>query len=145
MRRATAAALTGYVEALLAASDVDAASAAAVAAAVVDASSRGVDTHGVRLVPWYLKMVEGGRINRTPNVTVSSRTAAVGHVDSDDGFGHRASFLAIEEGCRLARQSGVGIVTVGRSTHHGATGVYTRTAALNGDLERRVREARRAA
>lgn len=131
-RRATAEALTAYVEGLMAASGVDAPSSAAVARAVVDASARGVDTHGVRLVPWYLKMVEGGRINRTPNVTVSARTAAVAHVDSDDGFGHRASFLAIEEGCRLAREAGVGIVTVARSTHHGATGVYTRAAALEG-------------
>lgn len=131
-RRATAGALTAYVEGLMDAAGVDRPSSAAVARAVVDASARGVDTHGVRLVPWYLRMVEGGRINRTPDVTVSARTAAVAHVDSDDGFGHRASFLAVEEGCRLARESGVGIVTVGRSTHHGATGVYTRAAALEG-------------
>jgi LDH2 family malate/lactate/ureidoglycolate dehydrogenase len=114
------------------AAGVDAPSATAVARSVVDASSRGVDTHGVRLVPWYIKMVEGGRINRTPNVTFTPKTSAAGHVDSDDGFGHRASFLAIEEGCRLARESGVAVVTVGRSTHHGATGVYTLAAAREG-------------
>ncbi len=131
-KRASAEALQPYVAALLTAAGTDPPSAAAVASAVVDASSRGVDTHGVRLVPWYIRMIEGGRINRTPSVTVTRRAPAVAHVDSDDGFGHRASFLAIEEGCRLARESGVGIVTVGRSTHHGATGVYTRAAALAG-------------
>jgi LDH2 family malate/lactate/ureidoglycolate dehydrogenase len=131
-KRASAEALTAYVEALLAAAGADTPSAAAVARAVVDASARGVDTHGVRLVPWYIKMVEGGRINRTPNVTFTQRTAAAGHVDSDDGFGHRASFLAVEEGCRLAKETGVGVVTVGRSTHHGATGVYTLAAARGG-------------
>ncbi len=131
-KRATAEALTAYVEALFAAAGADAPSASAVARAVVDASARGVDTHGVRLVPWYIKMVEGGRINRTPNVAFVQKTPSVGHVDSDDGFGHHASFLAIEEGCRLAKAAGVGVVTVGRSSHHGATGVYTLAAARSG-------------
>lgn len=128
----SAEALTGYLSALLVAIGLDAESAAAVTRAVVDASSRGVDTHGVRLVPWYIQMLEGGAINRDPKVTFTRKGPAVGHVDADNGFGHRASFRAIEEGCALAAQTGVAAITVGRSTHHGATGVYARTAALKG-------------
>ena len=131
-KRGSAADLTRLVADLLAASGADQPSAAAVARAVVDASARGVDTHGVRLVPWYIEMVEGGRINRRPNVTFALKSPAVGHVDSDNGLGHRASFLAIEEGCAIAAKTGVAAVTVGRSTHHGATGVYTLAAARNG-------------
>ncbi len=129
---AGAADLEGYVGGLLAAAGVDAASAAATARAVVDASSRGVDTHGVRLVPWYLEMVAGGRINRRPEVAVTRKAAAVAHVDADDGFGHQASYRAIEEGCRIAAEAGIAAVTVGRSSHHGATGVYTLAAARAG-------------
>jgi LDH2 family malate/lactate/ureidoglycolate dehydrogenase len=124
--------LSSYVSRLLVAAGAGLESAEAVARAVVDASSRGVDTHGVRLVPWYIKMLEGGRINRTPTVTFTKKAAAVGHVDADDGFGHLASFRAIEEGTALARESGVAAVTVGRSTHHGATGVYALAAARAG-------------
>ena len=131
-KRARAEDLLLYVERLFTALEVDQPSASAVARAVIDASARGVDTHGIRLVPWYIKMVEGGRINRRPNVTFTRRAAAAGHVDSDDGFGHRASFLAIEEGCRIAAETGIAAVTVGRSTHHGATGVYSLAAARNG-------------
>lgn len=131
-KRGTAADLTRFVSALLAASGADRPSADAVARAVVTASARGVDTHGVRLVPWYIEMVKGGRVNPRPEVTFTLKAAAVGHVDSDNGFGHRASFLAIEEGCALAAESGIAAVTVGRSTHHGATGVYTLAAARNG-------------
>ena len=58
----SAADLTVYIDRLLRAAGADEASAAAVARAVVDASSRGVDTHGVRLVPWYMQILEGGRI-----------------------------------------------------------------------------------
>ena len=38
-----------------------------------------------------------------PNVTFTQKAAAVGHVDADDGFGHLASFRAIEEGIAMAR------------------------------------------
>jgi ureidoglycolate dehydrogenase (NAD+) len=121
--------LDAFVVELFAAAGVDSESATAVARALVDASSRGVDTHGVRLAPWYLRAVEGGRVNRRPNVTFTLKSAAVGHVDSDDGFGHLASFLAIEQGCVIAEKTGIAAISVGRSTHHGATGVYTLAAA----------------
>jgi LDH2 family malate/lactate/ureidoglycolate dehydrogenase len=124
--------LSGYVAALLQAGGASMESANAVASAVVDASSRGVDTHGVRLVPWYIQMLEGGRINKAPNITFTRKASAVGHVDADNGFGHLASFRAIEEGIALARESGVAAVTVGRSTHHGASGVYALAAARAG-------------
>jgi ureidoglycolate dehydrogenase (NAD+) len=128
----SASLLSDFVRELLQAGGASPESAEAVARAVVDASSRGVDTHGVRLVPWYLQMLEGGRINRTPSVTFTQKAAAVGHVDADDGFGHLASFRAIEEGIALARGSGVAAITIARSTHHGATGVYTLAAGRAG-------------
>jgi ureidoglycolate dehydrogenase (NAD+) len=124
--------LNAFVVELFAAAGVDSESASAVARALVDASSRGVDTHGVRLAPWYLQTVEGGRVNRRPHVTFTLKSAAVGHVDSDDGFGHLASFLAIEHGCAIAEKTGIAAISVGRSTHHGATGVYTLAAAHRG-------------
>jgi LDH2 family malate/lactate/ureidoglycolate dehydrogenase len=127
-----AAALSAYVRALFLALGADDASATAVSTSVMDASARGVDTHGIRLVPWYIQMIEGGRVNRNPRPSFALKAAAVGHVDADNGFGHRASYRAIEEGCALARQTGVAAISVGRSTHHGATGVYTLAAARKG-------------
>ena len=124
--------LSAYATGLLTAVDVDHNSASAVASAVVAASARGVDTHGVRLLPWYLQMVTGGRVNRRPRIEATRKTTAVVHVDADDGFGHPASYTAIEEGCRVAAETGVAAVTVGRSSHHGATGVYTLAAAARG-------------
>ncbi len=124
--------LAAFLSALFVAAGADAESSDAVTRAVVDASSRGVDTHGVRLVPWYLQMLEGGAVNRHPKVTFTQKGPAAGHVDSDNGFGHRASFMAIDEGCQMARRTGVAAITVGRSTHHGATGVYARAAARKG-------------
>jgi ureidoglycolate dehydrogenase (NAD+) len=121
-----------YVRRLLQACGANAETGEAVAYVVVDASSRGVDTHGVRLVPWYIQMLEGGRINKHAKPTFEKKSEAVGHVDSDHGFGHLASLRAIDEGVEMARSAGIAAVSVGNSTHHGATGVYTLKAARAG-------------
>ena len=130
--RVAAADLHPFIAAIIAAAGTDRASADAVATAVVDASSRAFDTHGVRLIPFYMRGIEGGRINRTPRITVERKAASIAHVDADDGLGHLASYRAIDEGCAIAAETGVAVVTVGRSSHHGATGCYTRLAATRG-------------
>jgi LDH2 family malate/lactate/ureidoglycolate dehydrogenase len=107
-------------------------SAKAVAQAMSDASMRGVDTHGVRLTPHYLRGLDAGRIKKQPAVQVQRLSASVVHVDADDGLGHLASYRGIEEGIAVARETGIAAVTIGRSTHHGATGVYTLAAARQG-------------
>jgi LDH2 family malate/lactate/ureidoglycolate dehydrogenase len=130
--RCAAEALEPFIEGLLAAAGADAASARAVARSVVDASSRGVDTHGVRLAPWYVTAAQNDHVNCRPNVTFERKAVAIGHVDADLGFGHLASYRAIEEGCAIARETGAAVITVGRSSHHGATGCYTLAAARQG-------------
>ena len=125
-------ALRDFVVRLLRAAGADDDSAAGTARAVTDASAHAFDTHGIRLVPSYLGTLEGGRINPKPNVVVSSKAPAIVHVDADNGFGHRASYEAVARACEVAKAMGVAVATVGRSSHHGATGCYTRAAARAG-------------
>jgi LDH2 family malate/lactate/ureidoglycolate dehydrogenase len=98
----------------------------------MEASGRGVDTHGVRLVPHYVHTVAGGRVNGAAKPQFHGAATAGGHVDGDNGFGHLASYRAIEEGMRLARDTGVAAIGVRNSSHHGATGCYTLAAAREG-------------
>ena len=106
--------------------------AAAVARATVDASARAFDTHGVRLVPHYVESLLSGRVKAAPQMRFTRQAAAVGHLDADDGFGHLASYRAVEEGTAMARETGIAAVAVARSSHHGATGCYTLAAAKQG-------------
>jgi ureidoglycolate dehydrogenase (NAD+) len=124
--------LRSLVHALLLAAGCDDATSSAVARALVDASARAYDTHGVRLLPWYFECLEGGRINRCPAVNITRKAAGVIHVDGDHAFGHLPSFRAIDALCDIADRQGVAVATVGRSSHHGATGCYTLAAALRG-------------
>lgn len=130
--RVAARDLQPFVESVFRAAGADQPSAAAVSTALVDASSRAFDTHGVRLVPFYMQGIEGGRINRSPELVVTRKAPSIVHIDADDGLGHLASYRAIEEASRIAAETGVAVATVGRSSHHGATGCYTRMAALGG-------------
>jgi len=112
----------------------DADSAKAVARALIEASGKGVDSHGIRLLPHYLKVLQGGRINGNPVLSFKALSAATGVLDADNGFGHLAGYRAIEEGMKLAETSGIGAVTVINSSHFGAAGCYTLAAAEAGYL-----------
>ena len=125
-------AVEGFLAELITRAGASEESARAAARAMSDASMRGVDTHGVRLTPHYLRGLAAGRINKHPHVTVQRQAPAVIHVDADDGLGHLASFRGIEAGIAAARETGLAAVAIGNSTHHGATGVYTLAAARQG-------------
>jgi ureidoglycolate dehydrogenase (NAD+) len=127
-----AANLETFVTALFTAMGVPAVTAGATARAVTDASARGFDTHGLRLVPYYASLVVSRRVNVTAEMVFTRKAAAVGHLDAQDGFGHAASFRAIDEAIAMAQETGIAAVTVGRSSHHGATGCYTHLAAERG-------------
>ena len=88
-------ALAAFAGALLRRAGADEPSAEAVTRAVVEASLRGVDTHGIILLPHYLGAVAGGRINGCPKMRFAARGAAAGYLDADDGFGHRAGYVAM--------------------------------------------------
>lgn len=107
-------------------------SAEAVARSLEGASLRGVDSHGVRLLPHYIKALTGGRINGSPKLSYDRLSGSTGRLDADDGFGHLAGYRAIEEGVRLAEENGIGAVTVINSSHFGAAGSYTLSAAESG-------------
>ncbi|WP_299399986.1 Ldh family oxidoreductase [Pelagibius sp.] len=132
--RVAAAALESFVGAVLRGAGADAPSADAAVRALVGASLRGVDSHGVRLLPHYVKVLEGGRVKGRPQMRFDKRAAAVGVLDADNALGHFAGYRAMEEAVRLAEDAGVGAVSVLNSSHFGAAGAYSLAAAEAGCL-----------
>jgi LDH2 family malate/lactate/ureidoglycolate dehydrogenase len=125
-------ALTELIERLLEQAGADEPSRAAVTRSVIEASTRGVDTHGVILVPHYLKALLGGRINGSPRLQFAKKTPVAGYLDADNGFGHLAGYEAVAHAVHMARYAGLGAVTVGNSSHFGAAASYTLAAARQG-------------
>lgn len=124
--------IESFVHSCLAQVGADQASAGAVTRSLVGASLRGVDSHGIRLLPHYLEVLRKGRINGTPEMKFRTFTPAAGLLDADDGFGHLAGYRAIDEGIRLASKAGIGAVSIVNSSHFGAAGSYTLAAAETG-------------
>ncbi|MDT8893076.1 Ldh family oxidoreductase [Halomonas sp. I1] len=124
--------LERFIHQALTTRGADDVSASAVTQALVTASRMGTDSHGLRLLPHYLKVLAGGRVNARPDMRFSRRLPATGYLDADDGFGHLAGYTAIEHGVAMAWEVGIGAVAVGNSSHFGAAGCYALAAAEQG-------------
>jgi LDH2 family malate/lactate/ureidoglycolate dehydrogenase len=70
--------------------------AQSVANALTETSLRRVDSHGIRLSLHYVRAVQGGRINPNTNLAFTRTGTGTGIVDGDNGFGHHASYFAID-------------------------------------------------
>ena len=128
-RSAPAGVLAAFANAVLASAGASEASAEAASWAMLHASLHGVDSHGIRLLPWYADCLRNGIAKGNPNVTVEHRRRAAALVNADDGLGHIAMYRAMDEACALARDCGIGMASVINSTHFGAAGAYTLAAA----------------
>src|SRR3984893_2417620 len=91
--------------------------ASTVARCLVRADLRGVDTHGLQLLPHYLERVRRGLINPRPDLKVERVTPMAGALDGQDGFGFVVATKAMAEAIEMAAEFGVGIVSARRSTH----------------------------
>ena len=118
--------------------------AASVASLMVEADLIGADAHGIFRLPQFVRRIEGGGVNRTPDIQVHRTAAATALVDGDNGMGHLVMARAAEVAVDLARESGVGWVGTRRSNHagpasiyaampvdHGMVGIYSAVASAN--------------
>jgi LDH2 family malate/lactate/ureidoglycolate dehydrogenase len=89
---------------------------------------RGVDSHGVGMLPTYLRWHRCGWIvpAAEPKVLRDDDTTAV--VDGNQAFGHHTSTVAMELAIAKARAHGVGFVTCRNSNHYGAAANYSMMA-----------------
>lgn len=96
------------------------------------ASMRGVDTHGIELLPTYIKELEGGRANRQPEIRDLRSSPALVHLDGNGGLGVVVANVGLRRAIEIARQNGVGAVAVANSNHFGPAGYYSYLAAQSG-------------
>lgn len=101
---------------------------------LLETSLRGIDTHGVRLFPTYLKELDGGRSRACPEMSWSGEGCAARLLDAGGALGLVAGRTACAEAVRLAREYGMGTVAVRNSNHFGAASVYTLAMAREGVL-----------
>jgi LDH2 family malate/lactate/ureidoglycolate dehydrogenase len=118
------AAADAFARRLLAAHGVPEQDAATVAHCLVSADLRGVDTHGLIRLPGYLDRVRHGLINPKPELAPKRVTPAAATLDGQNGFGFVVGTRAMVEAIAIARELGIGVVSVKRSTHFGMAASY---------------------
>ena len=120
----SADAADAFVRAMLVAHGVPDKDSAIIALCLVSADLRGVDTHGIARLPGYLDRVRRGLINARPALAPRRVTPVAAELDGQDGFGFVIGMRAMEEAMAMAREFGIGIVSVRRSTHFGMAASY---------------------
>lgn len=98
---------------------------------LIQASLRGVDSHGIRLFPHYLCALKAGRINPKPKYKFSRTSPSTGILDADHTYGHAAGMEAVKKAIKLAQSSGSGHVAVKNSSHFGAAAFFALEIANN--------------
>ncbi|CCC09744.1 hypothetical protein SMACR_03300 [Sordaria macrospora] len=104
---------------LLTASGVSARNAEITASALVQADSRGVESHGILRLPSYLARVRNGVLDPVAEPTLTHITPVVAQVDGHNGFGFPAAHLGMDTAIAMARVFGIGMVSVKHSNHFG--------------------------
>ncbi|MGH7313046.1 MAG: Ldh family oxidoreductase [Candidatus Rokuibacteriota bacterium] len=94
---------------------------------------RGVDSHGIGMLPRYHELWQQGYIVMDAEPTVVRDDMATGLLDGQKGMGHYVSTLAMRRCIDKARTYGVAMVAVRNSGHYGAAANYS-MMALEHDL-----------
>lgn len=131
-RRASLEKLAAFSFSVLTSAGSDDESAEATTGAMLHASLLGVDSHGIRLLPFYADCLRQGICKPRPKITVNHPRRSAVLVDADGGLGHLPTYRAMDEACAIARDTGIGMGAVINSTHFGAAGAYTLAAANAG-------------
>jgi LDH2 family malate/lactate/ureidoglycolate dehydrogenase len=106
--------------------------AATTAQVMVETDLRGVDSHGVSMLPTYDKEFRAGRLNMRPTFETLREGPAMALIDADASLGHPASVYAMNIAVDKCLASGVAVVSVVNSHHFGAAGCYSKIASDRG-------------
>ena len=99
---------------------------------LVWANLRGVDSHGVLRIEWYLELIDQNVMNIRPDIRLERETAATFIMDADHALGPVVTTRAMRLAIAKAKQVGIGWGLIRNTTHQGAMGYYSQMAAENG-------------
>jgi LDH2 family malate/lactate/ureidoglycolate dehydrogenase len=103
--------------------------ATAVSQHLVSANLSGVDSHGVRLLPVYIRAIESGELDPAARPEIVSDNGAVARIRGHWGFGQLGALEATRLAVAKASEFGLGAVALVEAHHIGRLGEYAEQAA----------------
>lgn len=108
-----------FVQAVLMGNGVPKDHASIIANCLVQADLRGVDTHGINRIPSYMARVREGVLDPKANPTIHKVTPVVAQVDGHNAFGFLAAHMGMSHAIEMAKDFGIGMVSIKHSNHFG--------------------------
>lgn len=99
---------------------------------MVEADLRGIDSHGIGMLPQYEQYRRQGRLNVQPDIQIVKEGPTFVLIDADHGLGHPPAEMAMRAAIEKCEDCGVGFAVVRNSNHYGAAGVYSTMAMERG-------------
>jgi len=106
------------------------------------ADLRGIASHGVSRLRYYVERIRAGRQSPRTAIEVVRETETTAVWDGHHGMGHVIAYRAMQSAMEKARRYGLGAVAVRNSTHFGIAGYYALMAAREGMMGLVVTNAR---
>ncbi len=116
--------LTAFTERIALAAGIAPAHARLLAESLVAANLRGVDSHGLQQLPFYVDQLAAGRMQAATIGRVVSESGACLLYDGENGIGQAIAAICCDHALRLARGHGVAIVVARESNHYGAAAFW---------------------
>lgn len=126
--------LEHFVTEILASAGVPRQAAELTGSSLVAANLRGVDSHGVRLIPVYVKQLQSGDMDPTAKGRILSENQACLLFDAENGIGQVAAAQCCDHSVRLSRAFGLGLTVARNSNHFGAAAYWGTRMAEQGQL-----------
>ena len=124
--------LIRFAHQLLIAAKVPHTKADLVARSLVAANLRGVDSHGLQLLSFYLELILMGNIDAQTDGRIVTESGACLVYDGQNGIGQWISEICCDHAIRLARAHGIGITVARKSNHFGAAAFWAQRMSSGG-------------
>jgi LDH2 family malate/lactate/ureidoglycolate dehydrogenase len=124
--------LTRFCEAAFLAVGADKETARDATRSMMHGSLHGVDSHGVRLLPYYVSVLAGGEVARAPVMNFRQVKPGTGLLDAGHAQGARATYHALDLAIEMAGTQGIAAVGIQNTSHFGPAGAYAWAAAERG-------------
>src|ERR1017187_4891637 len=103
-----------------------------VAKSLVAANLRGVDSHGLQLLPFYIELIVMGNSDINTDGRVVSESGGSLLYDGQNGIGQWISEICCDHAIRLGRAHGVSLVVSRESNHFGAAAFWAQRMSAAG-------------
>ncbi|MDO5027807.1 MAG: Ldh family oxidoreductase [Bacillota bacterium] len=103
-----------------------------VADVLTKADLRGIGSHGIARLSWYVKKIKLGAVNLNPSLELKRLGPTMALIDGDNGLGHLAALKATEEAIALAKEYGLACVGLRNMNHFGIASYYPMKMADQG-------------